>query len=66
MARDRIQARAVAGRARHCFFFVDPFRFAFRGQFVFEHGITGVLRAGLLFAVPNFAESAAFLTGAVR
>ena len=36
VTRDRIQARAVAGRADLRFAFIDPFRFALGGQLVFE------------------------------
>ena len=64
--RDRIQARPVAGRAWHRFLFIDPFRFPLRRQFVFQNRIAGILRARLLGAIPNFAETAAFLAGAVR
>ena len=66
MTRDRIQTGAVASRARHRFSLIDPFRFPLRRQFVFQDGIAGILRAGLLRAIPNLAEAAALLAGAVR
>jgi hypothetical protein len=36
VTRDRIQTRALAGRADLRFTFLDPFRFTLRGQLVFE------------------------------
>ena len=48
------------------FVFVDPFEFAIGREFVLQHRIAGVFRAGLLRAIPDFAESAAFLARAVR
>ena len=66
MARDRVQTRSVARRTRHRLLFVNPLGFALGCQFVFKNGITGVFRAGLLVAVPDFAETTAFFAGAMR
>ena len=64
--RDRVQTRAVTARTFARFFFVYPFRLAFGGEFVLKSGIAIIFRTRLQIAVPNFAESAAFLAGAMR
>src|SRR5947209_4744901 len=66
MARDRIEPRTVTCRTGHGLLFVDPLGFAFGGELVFQDRITVVFRAGLLLAVPDFPEAAAFFAGAVR
>ena len=66
MTRDRIQTRALAGRADLRFTFLDPFRFTLRGQLVFEDLFAIVAFANLERLVPDFAEAAAFYAGPVR
>src|SRR4030081_2084835 len=66
MTRDRVQARAVTTRTLLRFAFIDPLRLAFGGEFIFQNRIAVVFCAGLQFAVPDFAEPAAFLTCAMR
>ena len=61
VARDRVQARAVAPRTFVRFIFVDPFRFALGRKFVFQNRIAVVAFARLQILVPDFAEPAAFL-----
>src|SRR4029079_13592733 len=66
VTRDRIQTRALAGRADLRFTFLDPFRFTLRGQLVFEDCVGIVAFANLERLVPDFAEAAAFYAGPVR
>ena len=66
MPGNRIQPRPVTSGARRRFTFVDPLRFALRGQLVLKDGFAGFLRARLPGAIPNLAEPAAFCAGPVR
>ena len=66
VTRNRVQTRAVTARTFVRLSLVYPFRFTFGGKFVLKSRIAIIFRARLQIAVPNFAEPAAFLAGAMR
>src|SRR6266545_6780406 len=66
VTRHGIQTRAVTTRAFARFAFFDPFRLALGGELGFQNRFAVGTGSGLQILVPNFAESATFLTRAVR
>ncbi len=66
VARNGVQARAMAGRTINRFILVYPFKFALGRDFIFEDRIARVFSAGLYCAIPDLAKPTALLTRAVR
>src|SRR5580704_2944848 len=66
VSRDGVQTRAVTTWTFTRVGGFDPFRFPLGSKFVFQNGVACFLSRSLEFLVPDFAESAAFLAGAVR
>src|SRR5215475_9352655 len=61
MTRLGVQTRALTTWPFARFALVDPFGFAFGGQFAFQYRFAIAAPARLQIVIPNFAEPAAFL-----
>src|SRR5437667_8903509 len=66
VARHGIQTRSVTARAPARFACLDPFRFTFCRELVFQKRFTVTACSRLELAVPDFAEPSAFFACAVR
>src|SRR5262249_58156999 len=66
MTRLRVQTRTMTAWTFARFAFVDPFRFAFGGQLVFQNRFAIAVRSCLQIVIPNFAKPSAFFTHAMR